>query len=1042
MAQGDEPSGRWLRERRLLAGLTQSQLAERAGVSVRAVRNAESGAVRQPRSTRKLIAVLGADGPVRIGVLGPLTVCSGDVPVALTATKLRLLLGLLALRPNDVVPRDEIVDVLWADDRPPASYGELLHTYVARLRRALEPARVVQRVRGGYLLSVDADQLDLLGFDAAVAARDYPAALGLWRGPVLGDVDRLASHPLARGAAARYASAVLAYADLAVAQGNPADAITHLRTLITDDPLHEAAHARLVVALAADGQQAPALAAFGTIRQRLADELGIEPGHELRAAHARALRPDMPATPAQLPADNTGFIGRAVELAALDDLLPAGDARIAVVSGTAGVGKTAVALRWAHRSSDRFPDGRLYVDLRGFGPGTPVEPDAALSGFLRALGCAGPDIPSDVDERSARYRTVLDGRRMLVVLDNAASVAQVRPLLPGTASCAVVVTSRDALPGLVARHGARRVSLALLTHAEALGLLRTLLGDRVGAEPDATRALVGYCVRLPLALRLVAELAISRPRTSLATLATELADERRRLDLLDSGGDPHTALRAVFSWSYAHLPPDAARVFRLWGSHPGHDLTHEVTAALADVDIDRARRLTTTLERAHLIAETTPGRYQLHDLLRVYAAELAAEQPEPEAPQRLFEYYLATAKRAVAVVLPWGGRVVTWPGPGTAAAWLAAERANLLAVADRASGEYVRALSAVLWRYFDAHGHHEDALTLHARAAELARAAGDRIGEVEPLTRSGLMCWRMGWQTRALRYVEDALAAARDGAGPGNQSYILHLVGMIHLGLGRFAEAEVHLRDGLAEARAAADPRSEALMLAGLGLLGRFTGRLRAADEYLTSAVPIARRTKDGSVSGYAGATHGFVLSALGRHDEAIQALAAGIEDFRTCGHRAGTAQALSLLGDALIRMGRHDDAEEPLLAAIQTARETHSPIVRVTALRGLGDVRTAQHRFDDAAELLDEALRVIRECEDLGTEPGVLNSLGALATARGNPADAIRHHTEALTIATETDAWPEQARALDGLAEACGDTDTARRYRARARELWRQMTE
>src|SRR5215472_6158356 len=325
--------------------------------------------------------------------------------------------------------------------------------------------------------------------------------------------------------------------------------------------------------------------------------------------------------PRQLPADVGAFTGRTVELAELDWLLPdaaagpvtdaVGPVVISAVSGTAGVGKTALAVRWAHRAAAHFPDGQLYVNLRGYDPDQPVSAGEALAGFLRALGVAGQDIPPGEAERAARYRSLVAGRRLLVVLDNAATVEQVRPLLPGSPSAMVVVTSRDSLAGLVARDGARRLDLGLLPAADAVALLRVLIGQRAEADPAAARMLADRCARLPLALRVAAELAVARPDTPLAELAAELADEGERLALLDAGGDPRGAVASVFSWSYRHLDPGAARMFRLLGLHPGPDWDRYAAAALGGTGVAEAGRLLNALARAHLIAPAGPGRYGL-----------------------------------------------------------------------------------------------------------------------------------------------------------------------------------------------------------------------------------------------------------------------------------------------------------------------------------------------------------------------------------------------------------------------------------------------
>ncbi|MCA1673826.1 MAG: AfsR family transcriptional regulator, partial [Actinobacteria bacterium] len=356
-------------------------------------------------------------------------------------------------------------------------------------------------------------------------------------------------------------------------------------------------------------------------------------------------------------------------------------------------GKTALALRWAHRVRGEFPDGQLYVNLRGYDPDQPLVATDALAGFLRALGMAGQHIPLEVDERATAYRSLLDGRRMLIVLDNASSVEQVRPLLPGSPSCLVVVTSRDSLAGLVARHGARRLELDLLPAEDAVALLRALIGERVEAEPEAAAALAGQCAWLPLALGVAAELAATRPTVSLAQLVSELADHQRRLELLDAGGDPRTAVRAVFSWSYQHLPVETARAFRLIGLHPGLDLDPYAAAALTDTSRDHAQHLLDLLARAHLIQSTSSGRYGMHDLLRAYATHLVTiEDPENErraALTRLFDHYLGTAAAAMDIFIPaeqyrrpcippLATPSPPMSDPTTARAWLDAERATLV----------------------------------------------------------------------------------------------------------------------------------------------------------------------------------------------------------------------------------------------------------------------------------------------------------------------------------------------------------------------------
>jgi len=380
--------------------------------------------------------------------------------------------------------------------------------------------------------------------------------------------------------------------------------------------------------------------------------------------------------PRELPPDVLPFTGRADHIAELDRLVAAAGGRspavtIATVWGTAGVGKTALAVHWSHRVADRFPDGHLYIDLRGYDPGMPVPPGEALAAFLRALGVPSAEIPRRAAERAARYRSLLAGRRVLVVLDNARSAEQVRPLLPGTPSCFVLVTSRDSLAGLVARHGARRIGLDRLSRVEAAGLMRTLLVARDGDEPWAIDALVQRCAQLPLALRVAAELAAVQTRPTLGDLVRELADGGRCLDLFDAGADPGTSVRAVFSWSYRHLPAAAARAFRLLGLYRGRALDVTAVAALLGVDFPDALRLSDVLTQAHLLERDQRGRFAMHHLLRAYAAGLARQEDgEPERRQALRR--LADHHRAVDPAGPPSNRRRPWASPsaeGHAPAW-------------------------------------------------------------------------------------------------------------------------------------------------------------------------------------------------------------------------------------------------------------------------------------------------------------------------------------------------------------------------------------
>ncbi|MGH3157312.1 MAG: BTAD domain-containing putative transcriptional regulator, partial [Streptosporangiaceae bacterium] len=659
-------------------------------------------------------------------LLGPLLVRSGPVVVA-PPGKQRAVLAALLLNVGRVVSVDELTDTLWGHN-PPPSARVTTQNHVMRLRKTLgHPAGSrVSTQPPGYQIRVDDGELDITRFEAHLAAARVAArasawetaaaqaraGLALWRGEPLADVE---SEALARRELPRLGElrllAVETRIDADLHLGRHGEVIAELRQLAITEPLREQLHALLMLALYRDGRLADALAAYQRARDVLVTELGVEPGPRLRRLHQQVLAadPELTATapaarivnnsertvPRQLPACVPHFAGRAKELAALNRLLDQNGTQAVVISaigGTAGVGKTALAIHWAHQVVQRFPDGQLYVNLRGYDPGQPMPAADALAGFLGALGIAGDDMPRGLDERSALYRSLLADRRMLVVADNAGSVQQVRPLLPGTPGCVAVVTSRDSLAGLVARDGAQRLDLDLLPSGDAVALLRTLIGERVDAEPRAAVTLADYCSRLPLALRVAAEFAVTRSAISLANLVGDLANQQRRLDLLEVDGDPGTAVRAVFSWSYRRLDASTARAFRLLGLHPGLELDSYTAAALTGTTVEAAHQIVGQLARAHLIHPAGPGMHGMHDLLRAYARELADLEDQQEwqaALTRLFDHYLYTAASAMDALFPaehrrrprlsrsaWLDRPMT--GPPAARAWLDAQQANLV----------------------------------------------------------------------------------------------------------------------------------------------------------------------------------------------------------------------------------------------------------------------------------------------------------------------------------------------------------------------------
>jgi DNA-binding SARP family transcriptional activator/tetratricopeptide (TPR) repeat protein len=765
------------------------------------------------------------DTRVVFGILGPLEVRLGGTLVRVGGPRQRALLALLLCHANRVVSRDQLLDELLSH-QPPESAERMLRVQISRLRRILADGSDAPRVLArppGYLLRVEDGELDLQVFEQRLAAgRDalqhgdpgraavlWGEAESLWRGRPLADLE---FEPFARFEIQRlHALRLLAAEDRIEAElavGRHTTLCPELEQLVAEHPLRERLRGQLMLALYRSGRQAEALAVFHDTRRVLDAELGIEPGPALRRMHERALAADpeldmsAPAgavflasqpvpvvVPRELPADVSAFTGRAVELAELDLRLPApgrgtggtpGAVVISAVAGTAGVGKTALAVRWAHRVAGEFPDGQLYVNLRGYDPGQPVTAGEALAGFLRALGVAGPDIPLEEAERAARYRSVAAGKRLLVVLDNAATVAQVRPLLPGTGSVLVVVTSRDSLAGLVARDGARRLDLGLLPAADAVALLTTLIGERAQADP-AAKALAGLCARLPLALRVAAELAAARPGTPLAGLTAELAGQQQRLELLDAGGDPHAAVASVFSWSYKHLPAYAAKMFRLLGLHPAQHWDHYAAAALADTSLAQAGQLLVVLARAHLVQPAGPGRYQMHDLLRAYAASQAGnhdtDQTRQAALTRLFDYYLAACATAMDCLSPANRHWRPDPPPAAtplpelsepaaAQAWLDAELPTLVIVAEYTAGHgwpgHTGCLGGTLQHYVVPTGHYAEGITINAHALNAAHGTADRAAQAGALRRLGHCHFYQGRLEQATDCQQQALALARD----------------------------------------------------------------------------------------------------------------------------------------------------------------------------------------------------------------------------------------------------------------------------------------
>jgi DNA-binding SARP family transcriptional activator len=1011
---------------------------------------------------------------VRVQVLGRVRVWRGDTELALGSPRDRALLGVLALAPGQPLGRVELIDTLWPEG-PPPSAANVIQTHVKHLRRVLDPDRrphapstVLPSVGDGYALHVPADAVDVARFRRLVrAARTLPRhevgraadllaqALNLWQGAPFADVPTLAGHPKVAALQNERLAGLTLYGELMIAAGAAIDALPALENGAARYPLDEAIQALLMRAHHAAGQPARAFEAYHRARRRLADELGVDPGPLLAGAHAALLRSDaataassatgasagaaavaVPAEdrppappPAQLPADVYGFIGRTTQLSRLDDLLSTMDdadataAIVAAVSGTAGVGKTALAVHWGHRVRHRFPDGQLYLDLRGHDPGGALTRRDALARLLGALGVAVADLPFDVDERAANWRSVVAGRRLLIVLDNVASVEQVRTLLPGSASCFVVTTSRDSLSGLVALDGAHRVGVDLLAPADAVALLAALLGERVADEPAAARTLAEQCAGLPLALRIAAELASSRPSTPLAGLVAELADRRGRLDLLDVGDDVRGALRTVFSWSYERLPAGSAEAFRWLGLHPGPDIDLAGLAALGGVDTPTARRLVNPLVRAHLVRWIAPDRLAMHELLRAYAAERSLEL-DPATRQaaltRLLETKVAACVVAMGLMHPaeagWREDLPAPPSSATAPAltdaagalaWLDAERPGLVALcalgAATGHASLVTRIAATLWRYFE-RGHYDDALVVHTHALRAASGTGDRRGEAVALTSLG-----------SLRRL-----------------------------LGRYPAATDDLRRAIRLYRDVDDPVGLARALSNLGVVDERLGRNDSAIDQYEQALALYRRT--GDRHGEASTTNnlGGVYVQV-EPERAADCYQRSLALYRDLGDRAGEGIALANLGMVHLRLGDHDEALRDCQLALTLFRELGHRYGEAAVLNTRGDVETACGRPDSGLVHQEQALLLFRQLGHRYGEASTLNSLADALRGCGRAAEARTAHRDALAVASGTGDRDEQARAHRGAARACeqlGDPAGARMHLTAALALFTEVDE
>jgi DNA-binding SARP family transcriptional activator len=908
---------------------------------------------------------------VEFALLGDIEARIGGDVVEIGHVRQRCVLAVLLVTPNRVVPVDQLLDRAWGE-RLPQCAAATLRSYLSRLRQVLAGADGVRLLRkpGGYIITVDPLCVDVHRFhrlaaearvatDAGAALALFDQALRLWRGDALAALDTPWLIAVGEALERERLAVELDRNDLLLARGGHAQLVGELVASADAHPLDERLAGQLMLALYRSGRPASALDRYERLRQQLAAELGTDPSPRLRELHQQILTATVPpvrarlavtAVPRQLPAPPPAFTGRTRELAQLDTV------PIAVIGGTGGIGKTWLALRWAHDNLSRFPDGQLYVNLRGFDPaGEPVAREVAVRGFLDALGVEPAAIPVDLDAQTCLYRSVVAGKRMLIVLDNARDTNHVTPLLPGTASCTVLVTSRHQLGGLVANHSARPLTLDMLAGGEARELIGRHLGaDRVAAEPAAVDAIVAACAGLPLALGIAAARAALRPDIPLAVLAAQLREAR--LDGLDAG-ELAANLRAALYCSYRALPAAAANAFRLLGLVAGGDLGLPAAASLCAQPAALTRALLHQLISAHLVQEPVPGRYRLHDLVRLYAAELTRSVDPDDvrraALHRLLDHYLHTAHAADRCLHPHRDPIALAPAvPGAAPesigghrhamTWLTTEHRALLAAIHQAAAAgfdtHVWQLAWSLVTYFDRRGHWRDRGATQRAALAAAKRLADRHAQAAAHRGIALAYTWLGRYDEArveVRAALDLFSELGDRAGQADA----------HRSLARSWARQHRHRDALPHDlralelyRLVGHRAGQATALNALGWHHAHLGNHRAALAYCGQALALHLRHGDRLGQANAWDSLGYAHHHLGHHRHAIGCYRRALELFRDIGDQSQEVETLSRLGDAHCAGGEADRAVAAWRQALAIVDELGLPDTEGVRVKLSGD--------------------------------------------------------------------------------------------------------
>lgn len=907
-----------------------------------------------------------------LNLLGPVELLDrhGE-QVPISSVQRRAVLAVLGLEMNRVVASDRLIFWVWGEE-PPASARTALHVHISATRKLLDDSiRLVTRAPG-YMLSGAAERVDVFRFRAMVAEAEraddekavdlLAAALDLWRGAPLSDLSahRELHEAMAVPLDAVRRRAVAALGERLVRLGRGGEVLARLVAELSQDPFDEPLNRLLLLCLWQQGRPADALKAYQSLRERLAAEFGIQPGDRLRATHQAILRQEVPvpqgrgghqetgrpvppraatggrplAAPAQLPRGTSRFVGREPAVRWLDDQLGGPDGPgDAVITGPAGIGKTALLLKWAHLATDRFPDGQLFVDLAGFGPGGPLDPEAALTGFLRALGIDEIEIPRDIGPKRELYRKTLRDKRLLVVLDNARSAAQIRDLLPENRTCRTVITSRQRLDDLIAERRAAVLSMEPMTDAEGIAILTDILGDdRVTAEKVAATSLVALCDHLPLALRIVAARLASHPQWTIRYVSDELADEQERLYGLATE-DAEISVTAALHLSVQALPPSAAGMFRMLGIHPGNHFDVHAAAAVAGISRADTHATLTTLASFHLVREFETGRYNQHDLIRLYGEQVAADDVPPaarrDATGRLLDLYLATSaiargRASTGTRTPHGpvGRppVSTHELAGLtdALAWFRLEERNLRALLSRAADDE---LDEHVWQLVD------NIFVLYYRvarydgliwAATTGLRAARRLGDPVTVLRMSVF---MATAIRVARGAEHAGQADRylrtaieECGGAGVDDPLLRFDVAAELGrcahdLENWTECFRQHTAALDFARSANQPMLVASTHNDLAWAWVRSGQPDRAITHSEQVLALLRTGPLDPLLAPAQHTYGKALEMLGRDGAAMDAYQAALEAATALDNEHGQATYHAELGDLSHRLGRDGEA-------------------------------------------------------------------------------------------------------------------------------------